>query len=1126
MDFDEKITQIVPLIQREKRVSYARLKRLFDLDESYIEDIKEELIYARKLAVDEDGKVLVWTDASPKVSLNSPPPLSYTPQHLTERILASRSALEGERKQVTVLFADIKDSTRLIENLDPEDAQELLEPVLKLMINAVHQYEGTVNNVMGDGIMAIFGAPLAHEDHAIRACYAALEMQDAFRKYAEKTLSDHGLEIRIREGINSGEVVVGAIHNDLYMDYSAVGPTTHLASRMEQLAAPDAIWITAATEQLVRGLVRVEPQGPTSVKGISEPVDVFEVVGVTALRGRLQVAALQGLAPYVGRQMEMNTLLRAQNLAKEGHGQVVTLVGEAGVGKSRLIHEFIHSNRTDGWSIFESASASYGKSTPYHPVIDLLTRYFGCEDGDKPETIRDRVTSSLLSSDKSLEDTIPALLALMDVLPKVIPFLRLPPDQQRESIFNALRRIILHECKEKPLALVFEDLHWLDSETQAFMDRLVEIIPIAPILVILSYRPEYEHGWDSKRYYNQVRINPLLSPSAEEFLNNLMGHGPDLKPLKDLLIERAHGNPFFMEESVRTLIEAEALDGERGDYRLAKTLTTIQMPTRVHSILEARIDRLPADAKRILQYAAVIGDNVPFALLKSIADMPEDSLRRSLAHLEDTEFLYQTRLFPDIEYNFIHALTHEVAYSGLLRSNRMAYHAAAGTALEDIFAGRIDETLELLAYHFGRSAEDDKAVDYALLAAEKMQRRWANSEALVHFDAARTRLESMPDSDENRLRRIDAVLRQGEVKFALGQHAGHIDSLEQIRDVVQDSEDLRRRATWHYWMGFLHSFTGTQSETAIAYCREASAISLQGGFDEIQAKADSCLAQAYFFEGNLHDALEAGESALSTFEALRDIWWACRTMWHLSTITNAMGSWEHSLGYCHRALKYGEEVDDLRLKVAGRLRMGAVHIQKGDPETGLYWCNEAMALSPGPFDTAFIKAAMGHALIKKGEFEEGTPGLKEAVDWFEQANLPYTRAIFAQYLGEVYLREGKLSQASEIFIDILAVSREGGYKHLEGNATRLLGESLVVDDLVAASEHMDSAMAILQEIGALNDVGKTLLAQGQLHICKEDYGTARELLTKAMEIFKNLGTEDEPLKVQKALAEFQEKMSA
>jgi class 3 adenylate cyclase len=573
MDFYAVLDQVLGLLRQRQRVTYRALKLQFQLDDEALEALRDELIEAQHLATDEAGKVLIWTGDAGSAPPPAPEPVraphAYTPPHLAEKILTSRSALAGERKQVTVLFADLKGSMELLAGRDPEEALQLLDPVLEHMMAAVHRYEGTVNQVMGDGIMALFGAPIAHEDHAVRACYAALAMQEFVQRYAEEVRRTQGLTVQIRVGLNAGGVVVRAIGNDLHMDYSAIGQTTHLAARMEQLATPGSILLPATTLRLVEGLVRVNALGPVPVKGMAEPVEVFELVGVTAVRQRLQAAAARGLSQFVGRDHELESLHQALQQTGAGQGQIVAMVGEAGVGKSRLVYEFAHAHRTQGWLVLESASVSYGKATPYFPVLDLLRRYCHLEDGDDSRTMRAKVTGRVVTLDAALQEAIPALLGLLEALPDDSPFLKLDPPQRRQRTLDALKRVLLRESQVQPLVLVFEDLHWIDSETQALLDSLIESLPTARVLLLVNYRPEYQHGWGSKTYYTQLRLDPLPPASANALLQALLGDHPSLAPLTQLLTVRTQGNPFFLEESVRTLVETQVLVGARGAYRLA-----------------------------------------------------------------------------------------------------------------------------------------------------------------------------------------------------------------------------------------------------------------------------------------------------------------------------------------------------------------------------------------------------------------------------------------------------------------------------------------------------------------------------------------------------------------------------
>ncbi|MFQ5899043.1 MAG: AAA family ATPase, partial [Candidatus Methylomirabilia bacterium] len=731
------------------------------------------------------GQGLAVPSAEAPVAARFASPDSYTPKHLAEKILTSKSALEGERKQVTVLFADLKGSMELLADRDPEEARKLLDPVLERMMEAVHRYEGTVNQVMGDGIMALFGAPLAHEDHAVRACYAALRMQESVKRYAEEVQRTVGVPIHIRVGLNSGEVVVRSIGSDLHMDYTAVGQTTHLAGRMEQMAMPGSVLVTADALRLAEGYVQVKPLGPVSVKGVSEPVEVYEVTGAGPVRRRLEAAVARGLTRFVGRDAELDHLRKALERSGAGHGQVVGVVGEPGVGKSRLFYEFTHSHRTHGWLILESGSVSYGKATTYLPVIDLLKAYFQIETRDDARKMREKVTGKLLTLDRVFEPMLPAFLSLLDVPVEDPHWQDLDPGQRRQRTLEAVKRLLLRESQVQPLCVVFEDLHWIDSETQVVLDSLIESLPSARLLLLVNYRPEYQHGWGSKTYYTQLRIDPLPPESAEELLQGLVGRGAELQPFRQLLIERTEGNPFFLEESVRTLVETQVLVGERGAYRLAKPVQTIQVPATVQAVLAARIDRLSPEDKQLLQSASVIGEDVPFTLLQAIVEMPAEEFGRALSRLQTVEFLYETSLFPDLEYTFKHALTYQVAYNSLLHERRRALHARIVEGIERIHTDRVAEHAERLAHHALRGEVWEKAVSYLRQAGAKALARSAHRESVASFEQALAALQHLPQTPERLEQAID-------LRFDLRTSLVALGELERVFGYLREAERLAR----------------------------------------------------------------------------------------------------------------------------------------------------------------------------------------------------------------------------------------------------------------------------------------------------------------------------------------------
>jgi class 3 adenylate cyclase/predicted ATPase len=653
---------------------------------------------------------------------------------------------------VTVLFADLKGSMELLADRDPEEARKILDPVLELMMDAVHRYEGTVNQVMGDGIMALFGAPIAHEDHAVRACYAALRMQDTVKRYADQVRRTQGSSVRIRIGLNSGEVVVRAVGSDLRMDYTAVGQTTHLAARMEQLADPGSILLTADTLALVEGQIEVKTLGAMPVKGVTEPVEAYEMLGASTIRSRFQAAAARGLTAFVGRATEMEQLHQALDHAKAGRGQIMGVVGEPGVGKSRLYHEFTHSHRVQDCFVIASTSVSYGKAASYFPLIDLLRTYFRIEGRDDARLIREKVTGRLLSLDRALEPFLAAFLWLLDVSTDDPQWERLDPPQRRQQILDGVKRLLLRESHNQPVVVVFEDLHWIDAETQALVDALIEALPAARVLMLVNYRPEYQHTWGSKSYYRQLRIDPLPVTSAHQLLDSLLGSDPTVQPLKALLVQRTEGTPFFLEESVRTLVETRVLSGDRGRYRLLRSVDAIEVPATVKALLAARIDRLRPEEKAVLQAAAVIGTDVPFEILRAIADIPSEELRRRLAQLQSAEFLYEIKIFPDVEYTFKHALTHEVAYGSLLGDRRRMLHGRIVEAIERLYADRLGEHIERLAHHAVKSEVPLKAVPYLYEAGTRAARRSAIAEAVTYLRQGLDLAAKLPrDGDQMRL---------------------------------------------------------------------------------------------------------------------------------------------------------------------------------------------------------------------------------------------------------------------------------------------------------------------------------------------------------------------------------------
>jgi predicted ATPase/class 3 adenylate cyclase len=987
-------------------------------------------------------------------------PFTYTPHHLAEKILTSRRALEGERKQVTVLFADLKSSMELLAERDPEEARQLLDPVLERLMDAVHRFEGTVNQVLGDGIMALFGAPIAHEDHALRACYAALAMQEAMHRYSAQVRRAHGLEVQIRVGLNSGEVVVRSIGNDLHMDYSAIGQTTHLAARMEQLATPGSIRLTAATLRLVEGLVRVAALGPIPVKGLVEPVEVFELIGASGIRRRLQAAVVRGLTRFVGRETEIGTLRQTLERAGAGHGQVVAVVGEAGVGKSRLAYEFVHSHRTQGWLVLESASVSYGKATPYFPVMDLLKRYAHVEDGEEPRAIRAKVTGQVLTLDETLQETLPALLALLDVLPADSPFLTLDPPQRRQRTLEALKRVLLRESQAQPLLLVFEDLHWIDTETQALLETLVESLPTARVLLLVNYRPEYQHGWSNKTFYTQLRLDPLPPASADALLQALLGDDiaatgrSPLQALKQMLIARTEGNPFFLEESLRTLVETGVLLGEPGAYRLAQPLQSIQVPATVQAVLAARIDRLPLEEKWLLQTAAAIGTDVPFPLLQAIAEMPEAALHRSLAHMQTAELLYETSLFPERVYTFKHALTHEVAYGSLLQERRRLLHAHIVAALEQCHADRLAEAasgrspdqVEPLALHAFRGAVWDKAVTYGRQAGARAADRAAFRQAVTYFEQALEALGHLPDTPDTQGLAIELRLGlAGRALFQLGEYEKSLALLREAEALAQAYDNQAQLVQVLARLAFVLRHRADLAG-ALAAGQQALALATALGDVALQMGASYFLGQAYYAIGDYGraadlfrrnvEAPDPGTGRLDRPYRIHSQAWLAFALSQLGQFAEGRRHGEEAL-----RLATGEGRGTEPMFAYGCL--GRLYLAQGDLAAAIRLLDRGLALcrTTDNWDVGrVIAAALGYACALTGRLVEGRTLLEEALKEGSRMGALHNQSRYVAWLSAVCLLEGRIDEALQYASQALSLARQYGERGHEAFTLFHLGD--------------------------------------------------------------------------------------
>jgi len=964
------------------------------------------------------------------------------------------AAADGERKTVTALFADIKGSMELIEDLDPEQARTLVDPALKLMMDAVHRYGGYVAQSTGDGIFALFGAPVAHEDHPQRALFAALKMQEAMRRYSTKLREAGNLPIEARVGANTGEVVVRSIATgEGHAEYTPIGHSTSLAARMQALAPTGSIAVTDATRKLCEGYFTFEPLGPTRVKGVSEPVNVYEVTGLGPLRTRLQRAAGRGFTKFVGRVRELAQLGQALEQSRAGHGQIVAAMGEAGVGKSRLFYEF-KAVDGDGCLVLEAFSVSHGKASAYLPVIELLKDYFEVTAEDDERRRQEKITGKILTLDRALEDTLPYIFVLLGAEEPTEAIRQMDPQSRRRGTLDAIKRILLRESLKQPLIVVFEDLHWVDDETQALLKLFAESVANARILLLINYRPEYHHDWGSKTYYTQLRLDPLGRESAEELLDALMSEAVELKPIKRLIMQKTEGNPFFIEEIVQALFDQGTLV-RNGAVKITRSMSEIHIPPTVQGILASRIDRLPADEKGLLQTLAVMGKEFPLGLVKRVMQKPEDELERMLAALQLSEFIYEQPAFPESAYTFKHALTQEVAYGSLLIERRKNLHESTARQIEVLFNSRLEDHYGDLAHHYSCSGNRLKTLEYLQLAAQQAIERSANTEAINHLTAAVRLLNTLPGSPQRDRQELDLQTMLGPVLIAKkGNGAPEVGAAYQraLELGRQSGEDAR---LFPVLFG-LRSFHLIRAELQPAFELAQQLVSLAENMQDSALLVEAHLAQgnSLFLFGKLRPALEHFERAINLYDPQTHhahaliygldpgVFCLARSAWLLELLGHsdqASKKIEDALALAHRqSHAFSLAVALVHAIVISYLRREWLTLQQ-QAETAIAVCTEQ------GFGSILAQATTyrGYALAQQGQTDEGIAVMRAGLDAQLATGAGLFRPWYFCYLAEACATAGRFEEASAAVAEAIAIAERTGERHNEAELHRLKGELIL-----------------------------------------------------------------------------------
>jgi len=1021
-------------------------------------------------------------------------PQSYTPKFLADKILTTRSSIEGERKLVTVLFADVANFTSIAEKLDPEEIHQIMDGCFKILMDEVHKYEGTINQFTGDGVMALFGAPVAHEDYAQRACHAALFIQKAIGEYGAKIEKDCGVEFKMRIGLNSGPVIVGSIGDDLRMDYTAVGDTTNLAARMESMASPGTIFVSGATHRLVKDFFELKSMGKVEVKGKQESQKAFKLMKAGEVETRIEAAAAKGLTRFVGRKNFMAAIMEAYEKAQLGSGQVVGIVGEAGVGKSRILLEFKNLLPQNEYTYLEGRCLHFGGSMSYLPFLDILRSFFDIKEGDQEFIIKKKMADKIAALDEKLENALPPFMELLSLKVEDEDFIKLEPQQKREKIFEAIRNLLIRISQERPLVLAVEDVHWIDKTSEEFLNYLIGSLASTHILLILLYRPEYTHKWGSKTYYRKIGLNQLTVKSSAELVQDILEGGKVSPEIRELILNRTSGNPLYMEELTHSLLENGSIQKKDHQFVLSGKASDTQIPDTIQGIIAARMDRLEDNLKRTMQVASVIGRDFAFRILQTITGMREE-LKAYLLNLQGLEFIFEKSLFPELEYIFKHALTQEVAYNSLLLKRRKEIHGEIGQAIEQIYAERLEEFYEMLAYHFVQGEVWDKAVTYLRQAGGRAMKKSAYVEAMAHLRKGLELLQTLPETAERAELELalqfdlaqslivskgwtapeveQAYARAYELCREVGETPTFIPVLqglrlvyamrgdrgdaqralelgEQLLTLAQRQNDTRllQEAHWAngqtlYYLGELNSARTYLEQGSASYTPQS--LSSQASRDAAGTQI-ACLLYTGFILwalGYPDQALETSDEALSLAHELSHPFTLAFAFWGMAQLNQFRREVQATLEQAEATIALSNEQGFPVMVDYGTPLRAWTLVMQGNTEEGIAQIRQIMANKPAGIDKSewpMYYALLVEAYGAAGQTEEGLDMVAEALALVEKTGFRFYEAELRRLQGELLLKQAAPDsrQAESCLHRALDLARSQKAKSLELRAAMSL----------------------------------------------------------------------------------------
>ena len=1058
------------------------------------------------------------TEETPPIDYNQPQ--SYTPKYLADKILTTRGSIEGERKLVTVLFADVANYTSLAEKLDPEEVHQIMDRCFKVLMDEIHKYEGTINQFTGDGVMTLFGAPVSHEDHAQRACLAALSIQKAVGAYGEIILRDYGLDFKMRIGLNSGPVIVGSIGDDLRMDYTAVGDTTNLASRLEGMAKPGSILVSGPTHKLARDFFEFSALGKMEVKGKKELQEVFELIRTGEVNTRIAASVAKGLTPFVGRQNSMATLMDAYDRARSGSGQIVGVVGDAGVGKSRLILEFKNQLPDGEFAYFEGRCLHFGSAIAYLPILDILRSYFEIKEGDREFLIKKKIEKNILKLDEKLYGGLPSFHELLSLEIEDDAYKKLAPQQKRERIFEAIRDLLIRDSQNRSIILIIEDLHWIDKTSEEFLSYLIEWLANTKILLVLLYRPEYTHNWGSKSYYNRIGLDQLNTKSSVELISAILREGEPVPELRDLILSRAAGNPLYMEEFTHTLLENGAIQCKDQECVLIKKASDIQVPETIQGIIAARMDRLEDSLKRTMQVASVVGRDFAFRILQTITGMKEE-LKSYLLNLQGLEFIYEKKLFPDLEYVFKHALTQEVAYNSLLQKRRKEIHEKIGKAIEEIYTERLEEFFEMLAYHYSKGENPEKAYQYLKLSGNKAAKSFANSEAFRLYREAINMLTKMPETEEYKRAQVEIRLLAALPMTALGYPEDSLEILQIGEMLSRELGDEKSLAKFLSQIGLYYSFKEGDILLGIKYCEDSFKEAEKIHDIELMATCGVDLIMSYWPPGECLKLIDVASKVIAILDKTQKQSESFGRQYNVYSVIQSfyaaskdlLGDFDEGKVLFEKGLYFA-----LKLKVKDFFALslleshrGMLQNLKGNAKNAMEHLKNSMRYSEeGQIDVllsvCWIGLGWAHGLL--GELETAREYIEKGIKRHEDLGVVFHLSFYYGLLSMVYFDSGHLENAQQCAEEALKLSRENHEKWPEGLALTLLGRILGkagMSQNAKAEECILQGIKILDELKVKPNCSIGYFFLGELYANRGQSDKALENLKRAEGMFQEMG---------------------